>query len=104
MEKRTSKRINKNVAVRFPCCESLNSGTVTNISEKGMFINTVMCFPIQSRFEISVFFKNEILKIPVKIVRLVKIGNIYKGMGIELLNLPKKYLEFLIELNFACEV
>lgn len=96
MEKRTSDRIPKKLSVRFPCCDSFSSGTVTNLSEEGMFINTDKCFPTQAKFEILIPFKKEILNVPVKLVRLAKMGKMYNGMGVKLLNLPEKYLEFVI--------
>lgn len=101
MEKRISRRTPAKLALRFPCGNTSCSGTVSNLSEKGMFINTKICFPIQSKFEISMPLKDEILKIPVKIARIVKTGNVYDGMAVELTNLPKKYLEFLIRLNLC---
>jgi hypothetical protein len=41
--------------------------------------------------------KKDIFKVPVKLVRIVKSGDTYKGMGVKLLNLPEKYLELLIK-------
>jgi hypothetical protein len=70
-----------------------------NISGNGMYINSEMCFPIKSSFRVFIQLKDEILKVPVKIVRTVKSGNIYEGMGVTLLNLPKKYLELLSKFN-----
>jgi hypothetical protein len=100
LEKRSSKRIAANIALRFPCCNMIYSGTMTNLSENGMLINSEISFPIHSKFDILIPLKEDVLKVPVKISRLVKTGNIYNGMGVELLDLPKKYLEFLIKLNF----
>jgi hypothetical protein len=103
MEKRSSERTSYNLAVRFPCRDTLYTGTVTNFSDNGMYINTEISFPIQSRFEMLISLKKEIVKVPVKIVRLVKTGALYNGMGVELLNLPKKYFEYIIKLNFVFE-
>ena len=100
MEKRASIRIHVNLALRYPCLNKFCSGTATNLSENGMFIDTEMDFPVQSKFDILISSREDELKVPVKISRLVKTGNIYNGMGVELLDLPKKYLEFLIKLNF----
>jgi hypothetical protein len=100
MEKRASRRIHANLELRYPCRNKFCSGRVTNLSENGMFIDTEMDFPVQSKFDILISLREDVLKVPVKISRLVKTDNIYKGMGVELLNLPKKYLEFLIKLNF----
>ena len=101
MEKRGFDRIHIYLSSRFPCGNTFCSGTVTNLSENGMFINAEIYFPVKTKFEVLVQLKDEILKIPVKIVRIVKSGNIYEGMGVKLLNLPKKYLELLIKLNLG---
>lgn len=100
MEKRESRRIHANLALRYPCRDKFCSGTATNLSENGMFIDTEMDFPVQSKFDIFISSREDVFKVPVKISRLVRTGNIYNGMGVELLDLPKKYLEFLIKLNF----
>ncbi|MEF9427569.1 MAG: PilZ domain-containing protein [Candidatus Mariimomonas ferrooxydans] len=103
MEKRISRRIPVKRLLRFPCCNTYHSGTVTNLSENGMFIHTMMCFPVQSKLELSIPLENEILKVPVKVNRIVKAGNVYDGMGVELMNLTKKYLKFIIKLNIVCK-
>lgn len=102
MEKRNSNRIPKNLKVAFPCCNKIYSGTVTDLSENGMLIYSEINLPIKSSFEILISLKNEILKIPAVFVRLEMEGKYYKGMGVELLNPPKKYLEFVHSLNLEC--
>jgi hypothetical protein len=99
MEKRTSGRIPKNLKVAFPCCNKLYAGTVTDLSESGMLINSDVNLPIKSKFDILMSIKKEILKIPAIFVRLEKEGKKYKGMGVKLLNPPKQYLEFVGDLN-----
>ena len=101
MPKRESERIPTNLEVRFPCCNTFYSGTVRNFSENGMYIDAEIYFPIESRFVVLLKMKDDILKVPVKIVRTVKSGNTFKGMGVKLLNLPKEYLELLIEHNLV---
>ena len=81
MEKRTSGRIPKNLQVAFPCCRKLYAGTVTDLSESGMLINSDINLPIKSKFDILMSIKKEILKIPAIFVRLEKEGSTYKGMG-----------------------
>ena len=99
MEKRASKRVNEKLSVRFPGHNTFYSGTATDLSETGMFINSEIYFPIQSEFEMLVLLKEDVLRVPVKIARIVKTGDSYEGMGVEILNLPKKYLEHVIRLN-----
>ncbi len=99
MEKRHSNRIPKNLKVTFPCCNKLYSGTVTDLSENGMLINSDVNLPIKSNFEILILINNKIIKISTVFVRLAKEGKDYKGMGVKLLNPPKIYLEFMRNLN-----
>ncbi len=103
MEKRSSNRIHKRLNIVFPCCNGFHSGTVLNLSENGMLIDTKTWVPLKSTFEILIPVKKEILKIPVKFVRLSKTGKRYKAMGVKLLDLPKKYLEFVIKNQFNSE-
>jgi hypothetical protein len=100
MEQRRSKRISQNLKVAFPCCNKLYAGTVSNLSENGMLIDSEISIPIKSRFEILIPISKEILKIPAIYMRLVKNGKNYNGMGVELLYPPQKYLEFVRQLHF----
>jgi hypothetical protein len=89
MEKRTFKRIP--VDLEFHCFNINNFGTVTNISEKGMFIKSQKIkFPLEMQFEISISSKEETLNVHVKINRITKSNGYYDGMGVELLEQPQK--------------
>ena len=103
MEKRDFKRIPTSLILRFPSCNTFTSGSLTNLSASGMYIEADVCFPIKSKFNVLVQLKDEILKVPVKIVRLVKSGNFYEGIGVKILNQPKKYLELLMKLNVSSQ-
>lgn len=104
MHNRNSERIPVNLALRFPFSNTFIPGTVTNLSEDGMFIDTELCFPLASKFEVLIKLKNEILAIPVQIVRIVKSNKRYQGMGVRILNSPPKYLEFLGTLSLYCKL
>jgi len=45
--------------------------------------------------EVLMKFEDEILKVPVEIVRVLKSDHKCMGMGVKILNMPKKYLEFI---------
>jgi len=96
MHKRNTERISVNMSLRFPFSNTFIPGTVTNLSENGMFIDTELCFPLESKFEVLIKLNREILTIPVQIARIVKSNNKYTGMGVRILNYPPRYLEFLI--------
>lgn len=94
MEKRASQRVP--VTLEFHCFDTEYFGTVTNLSEKGMFIKSQkICFPLMLQFEISIPVEQEMLNIPVKVNRMIKSNGYYDGMGVELLEQPQKYLEFI---------
>jgi hypothetical protein len=95
MHKRDSERIPVNLALRFPFSNTFIPGTVANLSEKGMFIDTELCFPLESKFEVLIKLEDGILTLPVQIVRIVKSDNKYTGMGVRILNSPQKYSEYL---------
>ena len=99
MEKRDFKRIPAKLVLRFPACNTFNLGTLTNLSANGMYIKAEISFPVKSRFAVFLQLKKEILKVRVKIVRIVKSGDFYEGMGVKILNQQKKYLELLMKLN-----
>jgi hypothetical protein len=94
MKKRSFERISTSIGVRFFSGESEYHGTVTNLSEKGMFINTKVNFPLKPQLEIFVPMKKEVLNFPVTIKRFNKSGDVYNAIGVELLHAPQSYVEF----------
>jgi hypothetical protein len=99
MEKRQSERILTNMGIRFLMNGSTYSGILKNCSEKGMHIKTTISFPFDPRFEVLIPLKEEVLKVPVEVVRLEKTGDTYDDMSVKVLNQHRKYVEFLIKLN-----
>ncbi len=93
MEKRAYERITTSLEVRFFYGIQLCSGIVTNCSENGMCINSSMCLPFDTRIELLIPFKEDVLKVPVKVKRLEKTDVAYEKMGVELLYSLPKYLE-----------
>jgi hypothetical protein len=92
MEKRAYSRIP--VSLEFHSSKVEYFGTVTNLSENGMYIRSQKInFPFESQFEICIPIENNVFNIPVKIIRLTKSNGYYDGMGVELLKRPQKYLE-----------
>lgn len=84
-----------NISVRFSCSNDEYNGTVSNLSEKGMFICTdKMCFPFDSEFNLIFPVEDQLLNLPVKVCRITKTADRYDGIGIELLNLPQTYLDY----------
>ncbi len=93
-------RIPVSVEVGFFCCNKVSSGTITDISEKGMFIKTgEMCFPFDSQFEIFIPMKEKIINVFAILKRIIMSPDSYDGIGVELLNPSQDYLEFVDNLR-----
>ncbi|MEW6599469.1 MAG: PilZ domain-containing protein [Nitrospirota bacterium] len=96
MHRRAFERVPVNITVRFCCGNDDCNGTVSDLSEKGMFICTEnMCFPFNSEFKLAFPLGDEILNLSVKVRRITKTADRYDGIGIELLSLPKGYLDYI---------
>jgi len=75
-------------------------GTVMNLSENGMFISMQkMVFPFDSEIEIIFRTDKKLLKVPVKVIRITKSENVFNGIGVELLNNHREYLELVSSLK-----
>jgi c-di-GMP-binding flagellar brake protein YcgR len=100
MQRRAFERIPASITVKFYCDNMDYSGTVTNLSENGMFICIRdICFPFDSKFEVVIHLHDKVLNIPVKVSRITKTIDAYDGIGVELLYPPKNYLEFVDSLR-----
>lgn len=98
MEKRTFGRIPIEMDANIFWENVFYSGKVLNLSEKGMFINTNVFPPNDSTLDIIIILSNEHLKISSVVRRKIdkgKIDNPIKnnGIGVEILNPPKEYLQ-----------
>ncbi len=101
MEKRNYQRISTAVDARFLYGDMFYSGTIMNLSEKGMFMRTRICLPFNCLFEIIINKKDVLIKVNVRVKRVTKINGYYDGMGVEILNPQKEYLEFIDSLRLA---
>jgi len=100
MEKRSSKRISATLRVEFDWSDTICCCNAVNLSEKGMLLKTSdILFPLDTHFEIYIHLKGEVLEVPIKVNRLVKTDNIYDGIGIELLDPPPAYVDYISDLK-----
>ena len=99
MKRRVVERVPASINVRLLNSETESLGTVKNLSEKGMFINTELSFPIEQQLEILFFLNKKVLHLPVNIRSLNKSGEIYNGIGVELIDPPQDYIEFVSSLR-----
>ena len=98
-ERRAGIRKTANLEARFFYGNRVYTGTVTNISDRGMFINTAILFPKDSKVEIMLCLNNKVLKVPVTVRRNVRsdyqcFGTCDNGIGVELLSIPPGYREY----------
>ena len=95
MDKRILERLNSCLTVIFRCNDTTCSGTITNLSGKGICINTEESF-LPCGYEIDLYIPliKKTKKLRCKISRIVKRNDLNYTIGVELLNPPKDYLEF----------
>lgn len=106
-EKRTYERFYTSLDVRLFYGKLIYTGKVTNLSQGGMFINTNIKFPISSEFMMVMLLGGKTVKIPIKVVRRSKSddnNDPEKGMGVELLDIPAVYLDFIGRCWFSKKV
>ncbi|MBI5408485.1 MAG: PilZ domain-containing protein [Nitrospirae bacterium] len=109
MERRSVERLPARLQARLFYGNMIYSGIVANLSEKGMFICTRINFPIDSVFVVIVLRNGQTFKFPVKVRRFTKSNNNHygcieeSGIGVELLNTPQDYLEFINKCKFSGE-
>ena len=101
MSKRISLRIPVRINVEYSSGKNNYTGTITNLSENGMFLKTNgEDFPMGSEFEISIPSKKKNLNVSAKLIRSVKIDNGNRGIGVHILNTPKAYIDFVENLLY----
>jgi hypothetical protein len=102
MKKRAFERVPVNLESR--CFDIENFGTVTDLSENGMFISSKkISFPLESQFELSVNLRTEQFHLPVRVSRITKSNGYYDGIGVELLNCTNNYLKLVNRLRLVCK-
>jgi hypothetical protein len=99
MEKRSCERLSASIEVKFFCGNYLCAGKIIDLSEKGMCINSAICFPYHSKIDLFVPLQEKILEIPVKVIRVDKNRGFYDIMGLELLNPNQHYLSFVNDIK-----
>jgi hypothetical protein len=93
---------------RFPaelevtCFDQESFGTVTNVSERGMFLKSPnITFPLDVTFDITIPLEDESVKVPVRVSRITRSNGYYDGMALELLNQPHRYLRLVQRLRLS---
>jgi hypothetical protein len=113
MEKRAYNRIPVSIKIKYlewhiGFSKNQYTGTIKNITEKGMFISTSynvprdsiieICIPVVKKKFLGIPIKKQIFCITANLISIVwgkKLSEYsFAGIGIELSTPPKKYLEF----------
>lgn len=98
MDRRASWRIPVRVNLKYYLSNKEYSGTMTNLSENGMFIITkAASFPEYAQFNVLVPLKQQTLHLSVKHVRTVKINGSC-GIGAEVIGPSDNYIEYVEDL------
>jgi hypothetical protein len=105
IEKRANKRKNVNIQANIVYNDEIYSGTVTNLSKQGAYIETGLGLPFKLKHKIFFYFKpkfiiflnfnSECIKVFVKTRRWFKIDRTYNGLGVEVLNPPQDYFKLI---------
>ncbi len=66
-----------------------------------MYISKEVNFPLKTQLEILIPVKEEILKVFAEVRNFTKSGHVYNGIGVELINPPQNYIEFINSLKTA---
>lgn len=94
MQRRTCERIPVNISVRLVLGNMFYAGTMTNISETGVFLQTKLTPPPQAMFTILVQNGNSLLQFFARVKWVNGSNDLTKGMGAEIINPSNNYLDY----------
>jgi len=105
-ERRAFDRVPTGMEARFLCGNRYYAGKITDVSEKGMFINTDIRLPNDINLDIIMLIDNAITIVPVTVKRSVEASFRSDdfscgGMGVELVRTPIEYLTYVTNLKSA---
>ena len=102
MARRATWRIPLRMEVKLNIGGKVCSGTVTNLSERGMYINTdEKGFIEKAHCTISIPLNDEVLSVSGTLIRLSVNNGASEGVGVEFVNPPQKYLDFVENLLYV---
>jgi len=96
-ERRSSQRMSANIDTKFFFGSIFYSGTILNVSENGLFINTKINLPSETIFIMFIPVEKENLKVIARVRRTALKNRAIDGIGVEILNPPVKYKDFVIK-------
>ena len=104
MKNRAFERLPVKLQARLCWGNKVYPGTVGNFSEKGMFIRTRMSPPFDSVIEVVIDKSKGFMKLPSNVRWLVQVDCVDNDgkeniLGVELMDMPPDYLEFIKRLK-----
>ncbi len=98
MQKRRSLRIIKRLETKFISGGTSYTGITSNLSEQGIFVRTLKGLAPGTILELELYLSSgATIKLSGMVKKTVKtrFHDVKNGMGIELIDIPPKYIEFL---------
>ncbi len=102
MQKRRSPRRIKRLEIKFVSDDVVYRGITSDISHEGIFIRTKKGLPPETIIEMDLFLPTgEVINLRGRVKRTIKTlyTEIKNGMGVELIDVPLKYLEYIKNLQ-----
>ena len=99
MKRRAHERVDVNMRASIYCSPYLFDGKVRNVSEKGICMHTMMCFPKGTECKLMIAAKERVLELNACVTRLEKRDGFNDTMGFVLLNPPPEYIELVESLR-----
>jgi len=91
VRKRDYPRRNASVVVKIPYCDSFCFGLATNLSEKGMRIQSGTCLPCNTEGNLLIPIKNKEIELSMRVRWIDEGSGFYDAMGVEILKTPEQY-------------
>jgi hypothetical protein len=98
IQKREYSRIKSSIVVKIPRCDLQCYGLATNLSEKGMCIQTGLCLPCNTEGNIFIPVQDEDIEVAMRVRWIDEGPDFYDMMGVEILGTPKKYRQLVNKL------
>jgi Tfp pilus assembly protein PilZ len=106
MERRKENRTVKKLYVRLNADSKTTNGLLGDVSENGLFVNTIQDFPIGTEIRIEIFMpdrNNSFLRGIVR--RRIELTDSRRknGLGIELTKKDQRYIDFIVSEKLAMD-
>ncbi len=99
MQRRAYERVRTHLEAKFYCGTKVIFGVIRNISENGLFIKTKVDFPVNINFDLLIPYDNELMTLPVRISWLARSDGECRGLGVEVIDPPQYYLDYVNNLR-----